>query len=323
MDMDLLEGNCLMKNLLLSFKYAFNPKKPLMMIRLCWNFVLMLVFKRDLLRYVDFAIGYKCNLECDHCFTKGQKVHGRISPRYYAKVAKQAMKMGAINFSFQGGEPLMYPDLKEYIKAVKPYLNIISVTTNGTLLDEVMAKNLKHWGVDIITLSYDEMRDNTYFQKALKAAQSAGLKVTVGVVITDEQFFDFGKMDAVISFAKKKKIIVMIIFPAPIGKWQGNSSVMLSPEAVKYIRYIEQQEQYIRTDFQANYYRRGCGAAKEILYITPDGEVYCCPFIPISFGNVKDLQLKHIRQRMLKVKYLKEYWPKCLAGEDGGIWGKF
>ena len=53
-----------------------------------------------------------------------------------------------------------------------------------------------------------------------------------------------------------------------------------------YIDRLTEQSPYIRTDFQANLVSYGCGAAKEILYLTPYGDVLVCPFMHISFGNI-------------------------------------
>ena len=73
----------------------------------------------------------------------------------YARVARQAMALGAVNFSFQGGEPLMFKKLPHIIRACRPERNVISVTTNGTLLTEERVEELKRIGVDILTVSLD------------------------------------------------------------------------------------------------------------------------------------------------------------------------
>jgi MoaA/NifB/PqqE/SkfB family radical SAM enzyme len=323
-----VEGLLEIKRFLINFKYAFNFKKPLLTLRLIWNFIRILIFKKCLLRYVDLAIGYKCNLSCPHCFSYYRKREfGRMPPHHFAKVVKDAMRLGAVNFSFQGGEPLLYPDLKDYIKAAQPFKNLISISTNGTLLTYEKAKELKSWGVDIVTISLDSFRqlpDNVLVDpfEGIDNAKRAGLKVTIASVVTHQNINDefLGNLRMI---ATLNKIILFLIFAVPIGRWEGKSEVMLTKEDVERIRRLEKSHHYLRTDFQANYYKKGCGAAKELIYINPYGEVFCCPFIQIPFGNLRKMPLWKIRERMLKVNILWEYHQKCIAGEEGGLWKKF
>jgi molybdenum cofactor biosynthesis enzyme MoaA len=209
--------------------------------------------------------------------------------------------------------------LRDYIKAAQPHKNLISITTNGTLLTYKKAKELKSWGVDIVTISYDLMRNEQVFWEAYFAAKKAGLKITVGVVA---QRHKLRPLFWLRRFAEATKTICVIIFPVPIGKWQGQD-VMLMDNEIEEIRELEHNSPYIRTDFQANYFRYGCGGAKEILFLNPYGDVFCCPFIQIPFSNVRQKSIRRIREEMFKIPWLKEYSQKCLAGEDGGIWKRF
>ena len=180
----------------INFKYAFRVHKPYLILRLIWNYFKIIFLKKQLLRYVDFSIGWKCNMKCQHCFAVNfedstKRVMGSSD---YRKVAEETMKMGAINFSFQGGEPLLYKKLFDIIKSCYPQRNLISVTTNGILLTENMLKRLKKAGVDILTVSidsgipeeHDEFRNlKGAFYEALKGiilAKKMGLNVTVGFV---------------------------------------------------------------------------------------------------------------------------------------------
>ena len=62
--------------------------------------------------------------------------------------------------------------------------------------------------------------------------------------------------------------------------------------------------------------RHGCGAVKEILYLTPYGDVLPCPFLHISLGNALEESVKVIRQRALQNPYFAVYYQKCLASTD-------
>ncbi len=319
-----------MRRFLVNLRYAWNIKKPKLILRLAWNYIQAAVFGKVLLRYVDMSIGYRCNLKCAHCFAAQDRdkpnfnEQKRMPPRFFAEeVVPRAMKMGAVNFSFQGGEPLMYDDLKDYIKAAQPDKNLISITTNGTLLTQKKMQQLRSWGVDILTISVDKFHSRLDLLNLLVDARKAGLRVTLSTVVTHEQMSDPKQIEALgdlAGFCYDQQAILLLILAVAMGRWAGNPEVMLDETDMVLVRRIEREIPYVRTDFKANYARYGCGAAKEILFIKPEGDVYCCPFIDISFGNLKCTDITTIRNRMLENKTLSEYSKTCLAGEGGGIW---
>jgi len=313
----------------INFKYAFRIHKPVLVMRLIWTWILVSIFGKRPLRYVDTAIGYKCNMSCEHCFAKGKidRKRGRMPPHYFKDVARQCMKLGAVNFSFQGGEPLLYQDLKYFVKAARPYKNLISITTNGTLLTPEKCRELRSWGVDIITLSVDQHREQIDWQDLVKRIRAAGMNVTIGTTVTHQDMTDLGTegnpfLRNLIKYATKEKVILMLIYAVPMGAFAGKD-VMLQQIDVNFVKWICSTWPYVRTDFQANWIDEGCGAAKEILFINPYGDVYPCPFINISYGNVRSQSIKQIMGRMQCNKKLKEYSRSCLAGEGKGLWGAF
>ena len=313
----------------MNFKYAFRPYKPIMMLRLATTFFKILVLKKQPLRYVDFNITDKCNLHCQHCFATAftQNDRPKMQIEDYRRVMKEANKLGAVNFSFQGSEPLLYPQLEEIIKAAAPYKNVISVTTNGTLLTPEHAKKLRKIGVDIFTISLDSMNPEEHdsfrnkkgtYEKTLKGIESAlenGCNVTIGTVLSHQNIRSEG-IERLFEWATKKQLTLCLSLAVPIGEWVGNSDVLLTDEDMEYIENLKSKYPYLRTDFETNYVKYGCGAIKEILYITPYGDVLPCPYIHISFGNIFEQSLEDIRNTGLKNEYFTEYWQKCLCATD-------
>ena len=110
----------------------------------------------------------------------------------------------------------------------------------------------------------------------------------------------------------------MLVFALAVsaGRWQDSKDILLTEEDLGHIHELTAESPYIRTDFEANYRHSGCGAVKEILYLTPYGDVLPCPFIHKSLGNAKEESIKEIRDRALENKYFKDYWQKCLAACD-------
>ena len=94
-----------------------------------------------------------------------------------------------------------------------------------------------------------------------------------------------------------------MILAVPAGRWQDNLDILITGEDMEYIRELTKKSPYIRTDFEANFVHWGCGAMKEILYLTPYGDVLPCPFMHISFGNALDEPIATIQKHGIR-KYL-------------------
>lgn len=318
---------------LINFKYAFRPWKPLLVLRLVKTYLGVLLFGTRPLRYVDFAIDYKCNLECEHCFktvlekNDEDDSNRRMTIEDYARVAEEATRLGAVNFSFQGGEVFIYKDWEKVIKAVKPYKNVISISTNGTMLTEANLDKVKKAGVDILTISLDSSipeehdkfrRVEGTHKKVLKGIDRAlkmGLNVTIGTVVSSDNLHSEG-VKGLIRMAEEKGVILNLILAVPAGNWQKKGGILITEEDMEYINNLVATHAYVRTDFEANFRHRGCGALKEILYLTPYGEVLSCPFMHISFGNIHDESVEAIRSRGLENKYFADFYDKCLVAED-------
>jgi MoaA/NifB/PqqE/SkfB family radical SAM enzyme len=245
----------------------------------------------------------------------------------YVRVARECMRLGAVNFSFQGGEPLLFKELPERIQACCPDRNLISVTTNGTLLTDESLDRLRRAGVDILTVSldsglaeeHDRFRGGTgSFEKSLagvKRALQKGFRVTLGAVVTHDTLRGEG-IAALIQLARSLGVVLYLILPVPAGKWSNRRDLLLDEDDLAWIDDLTRRSRFIRTDFQANLGPYGCGAVKEILYLTPYGDVLSCPFIHISLGNVLDESVAAIRARALQNPFFAVYHGKCLASTD-------
>ncbi|MBI4025879.1 MAG: radical SAM protein [Verrucomicrobia bacterium] len=318
-----------LKEFLLNARYAFNPRKPFLFGRLVGAVARTYVFGRPPLRYVDFSLDFACNLRCQHCFATALQQPGRrrMTVADYARVARECMSLGAVNFSFQGGEPLLFRELGDIITACQPPRNVISVTTNGTLLTPERIANLKRFGVDILTISLDSAIAEEHdrfrgvsgsFEKTMagiRLALKEGLRVTLGTVVTRQTVRSEG-ITALIRLAQDLKVLLYFILPVPAGRWSSHRQMLLTPEDLTYLDEWTRRSRYLRTDFQANFGGHGCGAVKEILYLTPYGDVLPCPFLHITFGNVLEEPVNVIRDRALQNPYFAVYHQKCLASTD-------
>lgn len=111
------------------------------------SFEEMLVAKADMM---NIPIGGTmellplCNMDCKMCYIhmslEEMKKHGQLlSCDEWLKIAQSAKDAGVLFLLITGGEPLLYPDFKKLYTKLTEMGFIITINTNGTLIDEEWA----------------------------------------------------------------------------------------------------------------------------------------------------------------------------------------
>jgi len=97
----------------------------------------------------------RCNLKCPYCRGLKSELKGDISLPYAQYILQQWVDNGLTNVRFSGGEPTLYPYLKQLIKGCKRCgVRRIALSTNGTAsLD--FYRELIDCGVNDFSISLD------------------------------------------------------------------------------------------------------------------------------------------------------------------------
>jgi MoaA/NifB/PqqE/SkfB family radical SAM enzyme len=106
-----------------------------------------------------------CNLECITCFRNcWDQPIGRMSEETFDQVLAGLKTLNPIpNVYFGGiGEPLFHPKTVEWIAKVKSLGVKVELITNGTILNEKIARQLIDAGLDILWVSLDGATPETY-----------------------------------------------------------------------------------------------------------------------------------------------------------------
>lgn len=319
-------------HIFVNVQYLLNVlrRKPLFLARLVKNYILAIIHPlRPPLRFADIAITYKCTMRCEHCSASvlldNQKTE--LTVEEYRVVADKLIKAGLLVVNLTGGEPTIRNDLKEIVKAFQPDKLFVTIQTNASLLMEEQLRELKSIGVDGINISIDSVDAKTHdafrhspgtFEKAVKLVKTAkrlGLKVGISYVLSHENLYleDRVKM---VAFSKEYETLLNYNLASPIGFWRGKLNNLITAEDRQYLLQLLEEYPYSKTDFETNYFIKGCGAIKEKVYISAYGDVMPCPFIHIGFGNILTDDFEDIRDRAFQYRYLKPYHKQCLAAED-------
>ena len=81
-----------------------------------------------------------CNMNCDMCYVRlsreEMEQQGRLrTVEEWLSVARQMRDSGTLFLLLTGGEPLLYPDFKRFYLALREMGFLITINTNGTLID--------------------------------------------------------------------------------------------------------------------------------------------------------------------------------------------
>jgi len=279
---------------------------------------------------LEFIYDYTCNMHCKHCCNaKYEKREHALTPEDVKMVADQADDLGLAQISISGGEPLLFDDFDEVVKAIGPDRFHISLSTNGFFLTEERARHLKKIGIDKVKISIDSIDEKVYetgdmhsggLNRALEAlfnAKKAGLQVNVSTVIT-HQNCRTPATEKLAKYCQENGFNVDVMIARAIGNWEGREDVLIDEADAQYLIDLHQKYPVWHRDTFPTYEETEgfCGAVKKIIAVTKYGDVLPCVFIHIGLGNIYKESLKDIMDRALTIKYFSEHNPKCLSGED-------
>lgn len=107
---------------------------------------------------ICWLITWRCNLTCHYCEigqSNQELKKQELTLDEAKKIVPELKSLGVRFITFAGGEPLMYEDIFEIMRYCKDWGFIVGLVTNGTLINEKVAKKLANSGVDHIHISLD------------------------------------------------------------------------------------------------------------------------------------------------------------------------
>ena len=95
-----------------------------------------------------------CNMNCDMCYVRLSReevqTHGGLhTTDEWIEIGKQMKDAGVLFLLLTGGEPLLFPDFKRLYTELQKMGFIITINTNGTLIDDewiLFFKKIGHAG---------------------------------------------------------------------------------------------------------------------------------------------------------------------------------
>lgn len=216
-----------------------------------------------------FELTPVCNMNCRMCYVRMSKqqqeaIHPLRTAEEWLWLGEEAKKRGLLYLLLTGGEPFSRPDFREILSGLHKMGFIISINSNGTLIDETVVEWLRESPPTRINMTLYGASNETYERlcrnpkgftqvtKAIRLLKEAGITVKLNASMTPYNVCDLEK---IISFAKEEKLIIQAttyMFP-PLRRDSskiGQNDRFEAKEAAYYAAKIESllngEDDYLR-----------------------------------------------------------------------------
>src|SRR5215208_1632971 len=105
--------------------------------------------------YVKMKVFYGCNLRCEMCNHWREKRESPVSVERFKEVICEVSEMGTTKIHLSGGEPMLRPQIPEFVELASSLGIKVTMTTNGTLILKANAKQLVQGGLRGVNVSID------------------------------------------------------------------------------------------------------------------------------------------------------------------------
>ncbi|NJC95198.1 MAG: radical SAM protein, partial [Anaerolineae bacterium] len=105
--------------------------------------------------YVKFKVFYGCNLKCEMCNHWRETREPPVPAERFKEVITELAELGTKKVHLSGGEPMLRPQIPDFVEHASALGIKVTMTTNGTLIDKAKAKRLAEGGLRGVNISID------------------------------------------------------------------------------------------------------------------------------------------------------------------------
>jgi MoaA/NifB/PqqE/SkfB family radical SAM enzyme len=227
------------------------------------------------------------------------------------RIIRTARQIGVMEVVFFGGEPLMRPGITDLVRFTRDQGLLPILFTNGIQLAASKVKELKAAGLVQANVSLDSglpaihdqnRRLQGCFDRAIAGIRNLAeqnIRCRIWTFANREKLDDGEReMRELVRLGRELNVDrIMVLFPIATGNWICAWEQILTPEERVRFRAFHDGRSVSLEFFGEEAY---CRAAKKVFYVSPEGDTFPCPGIPVSYGNVLNEHLLRILHRMGK-----------------------
>lgn len=282
---------------------------------------------------VSWNITNRCDLKCPHCYRDaGINMGEELSTEEAFKLIDEIKQAGFKLMIFSGGEPLIREDILDLINYASNNGLRPVIGTNGAMIDQNMAAELKKAGLMAAGISldstYPDKHDKFRGKKGLfEEVEGAfrALKETGIVFQTHMTVMDWNKdevedlIDYSVSVGARA---AHIFFMVPTGRAEYiEDKAITRDEYEELITRVMRKSQLVdievkpvcapqfipisREENIATRFKTGCLAGTDYCIINPIGDVQPCAYLEVKAGNLREQSFVEIWQESEIFKNLR------------------
>jgi len=267
------------------------------------------------------SLTYACQCQCKHCgvslFVKKNDVL-LSTEEIKLKVLDRLKDCGIDVAYFFGGEPTVHKDFVELVRYSTQKGLYTRADTNGIkLTDKDFAKQVKDAGITFFLVSLDSIKPEIHdrfrgipgsWEKAVQAIKNCveiGISVGISTVVT-KQSLKYKDTEKIIRLGKDLGVFkIRLLTPMMVGRWT-NQDIKLTPEEIKEFKALLEPNFVFWEEWCDGTVPFVCASVTRwVVAISAYGDVQPCCYIPVSFGNVREEDLKTIIDKMWQTSYFK------------------
>jgi pyrroloquinoline quinone biosynthesis protein E len=263
-------------------------------------------------------VTYRCPLHCPYCSNPVAHT-GRyeLPAGDWARVFREAAKLGVLHVGFSGGEPLQRPELAELVRSAHAaglYTNLI---TSALGLTPARGRELREAGLDSIQISFqadepelaNRIAGAEAHERKLAAARlvrELGFPLTMNVVLHRG---NIDRLENILKLAKTLEAERLELANTQYYGWAFRNRAALLPTREQIAKAVQvttaAQERlagmmeilFVTPDYYSDR-PKPCmnGWGSRFLTVNPTGDVLPCP----TAGEIKGLRFDNVRQRSLE-----------------------
>jgi len=244
------------------------------------------------------ALTSHCNLNCQHCYIRDNSSNDELPTAETLRIIDEISDAGCVYLLMTGGEPLLRPDFKEIYAYARKKGLILSLFTNGTLVDADTAlflNSLMPFSVEITLYgasreTYESFtRSNGTYDacmNGIKLLVEHGIPLTLKTMVTTINKHELPEMKAFAESLGLDFRYGLAILPHVNGS-RSPYDVRIPPEETIALEFAdaarsrEWSELYEKYDSPASTELLfNCGAGRNCFSITAQGRLRVCDIVP-------------------------------------------
>ncbi len=286
-------------------------------------------------RLIFWELTKRCNLKCVHCRAEAGTADYREMDTFEVKktiddIASFAKPIMVLT----GGEPLYRRDIFDIARHVVSRGLRAALATNGTLVDGMVAAEIKASGIERVSISIDGSDASVHdgfrgipgcFDEAMRGAaklREAGVDFQFNTTITRRNASGFEKVLSMAMESGARALHVFMLVPVGCGAEIAETDMLSGEEYERILGRLYELSRETGFEIKAtcapHYYRiirqrareegrkitfetdglsavtRGCLAGTGVCFISHRGDVQPCGYLPLVAGNVRETQFREI-----------------------------